>query len=264
MRDARVDVDETPPTDVAPRGARKRPSMLKDPAVMRMTYIAIGLVILFLVSVMGVLLSGVTSPSGPRTLAEREAAVSGEAVQAGSNDPAVWGQYIAALIASGQNTRARDVIEQGRESIDDSATAEFTLGEARLYAARKDHDKVLEAADAGMAQIQKAWDAAVSSGGTKAQAAKLDGLHDNYYVLALLKAESSAELGDWAKAIEQYDLYIVRNPGAADILIDRADAKIETGDTTGAEADFRKALEFIPDNPEARAGLEKIGAADSE
>lgn len=264
MRDARMDVGDTPTPDVAPRVTRSRPSMLKDPVVLRMTYVAIGLVILFLVSVMGVLLSGITSPSGPRTLAEREAAVSGEAVQAGSKDPAIWGQYIAALIASGQNTRARDVIAQGRESMDDSATAEFTLGEARLYAAGNDHQKVIDTAEVGMAQIQKAWDVLVSSGGTKAQQAKLDGLHDNYYTFALLKAESLAELGDWAKAIEQYDLYIVRNPGAADILIDRADAKIEIGDKAGAEADFRKALEFIPDNPEALAGLEKIGAADSE
>jgi len=264
MPDARNDTAETREESTVTPAASPSRSMFRDPIVVRMMYVAVGIVLIFLVTVLGVLASGITKQSGPRTLAEQEAVISGEEVRQGSTNPAVWGQYIAALIASGQEGRAKNMIAKGRESIDDSATAEFTLAEVRLMAANEDFEGVVKAADDGMKQIQEAHDAALAKGGLAAQTANLEGLHMNYYILALLKADAYRELGDWAKAIEQFDLYIDRNPGAADILIDRGNAKIEVGDTDGAEADFRKALEFTPENPEALAGLEKIGVANDE
>ena len=56
------------------------------------------------------------------------------------------------------------------------------------------------------------------------------------------------------------DAYIAENPQAADILVDRGEAKIELKDNAGAEADFRAALKFVPDDKRAIAGLAKIGA----
>jgi len=264
MRDARTDTAETPVESEVKPAASPKKSMFRDPVVVRMMYVAVAIVLLFLITVLSVLVSGVTKQSGPRTVAEREAVTTSEAIKQGSTDPAVWGQHIAALIASGQEGRAKNMINKGRQSIDDSATAEFTLAEARLAAADNDYEAVIDIADDGMQQIQEAHEAAIARGGVIAQQANLDGLHDNYYILALLKADAYRELGDWAKTIEMYDLYIGLNPGAADILIDRGNAKVETGDNAGAEADFRKALEFIPGDSEALAGLKKIGAANDE
>lgn len=262
MRDAGTHAEE--PLEKKAPPAKRRPGMMQDPVVRRMAFAAAALVVLFLATIVGVLVSGVTTPSGPRTLAERDAAVSGAAVLQGSTDVSVWGDYIAALIASGQTGRARDVIAQGRESVDDSMTAEFSLAEARLHVAQKDYDAAIEVAETGKKQIQDEHDAAVAGGGEKAQRARIEGLHENYYLLCILEADAYVELGEWASAIEQYDIYIARNAGAADILVDRGNAKIEIKDIEGAEADFRKALSFIPDDAGALAGLEKIGAANND
>ena len=215
---------------------------------------------MFLIVVVGVLLSGVTSPSGPRTLAENELSVSGDAVRKGSKDPAVWGAYIAALIENRRYSQAQNIIKEARASIDDSATAEFDVAEVRLLNARKDYKQAIPVADKGQKRIEKWQAATIAAGGLKANRAKLSGLHDNWYILSLLKADAYRAMGDWSKAIAEMDAYIVRQPGAADILVDRGNAKIQIKDTAGAEADFKQALKFVPDDKEALAGLAKIGA----
>jgi len=252
--------DAGPPVQESPSPVtEKHKGIFRDPVVRAMSWTAVGLVILFLITVISALATGVLAPSGPRTLAEKEVAVTGEAVRAGSTDPAVWGEYIAALIADGQYTRASSVIAEGRASIEDSQTAEFTLADARLYHAQKKYQDAIDSADAAMKQMQDYWDGQVEQGGMAAVTAQSDGLPDNYYSALLLKAYSLEELGDWDGAIAVFDLYLTDEPTAADILIDRGNAKIEAGDTSGAEDDFRAALQYIPDSTEALQGLETLG-----
>ncbi len=253
--DAVVETGVTKPQAAPPT----RPSMFRDPVVRTMTWIAVGLVVAFLVTVLSALVTGVIGASGPRTLAEKELAVSGEAVRSGSTDPADWNAYIAALIENRQYARAKSAIEQGRASVNDSQTADFALSEARLYRAQKKYPEAIEAADATMKQIKSTFDAAVAAGGPNAKTVEVLGLDENYFDAVLIKGYSYLELGETEKAIEQFDIYIKENAGAADILVDRAKAKIEIGDTAGAEADFRTALKFIPDNAEALDGLAEIG-----
>lgn len=254
-----IEVDETESENRTVTRPRSR--MMNDPVVRRMAYLAAGLVIVFLLVVVTALLTGVATPSGPRTLAEREVAVAGAAVQAGSTDTAVWGQYIAALIADKQYGRAKDFIAQGRESLDDSKTAEFSLAEARLYSAQKQYKKAIEAAEKTKKQVKDAFDARIAQGGMAKKAAELEGISSNYYDAILVEAGAYRSLEDWANAIAQYDLYIEGNGGASDILVDRANVKIESGDIAGAEKDFNEALRFVPDDPEALAGLKKIGVS---
>ncbi len=254
-----VEVDENESDTLV---AVKPPAkMMNDPVVRRMVYIAAGLVIVFLLVIVTALLTGVATPSGPRTLAEREVAVAGAAVRAGSTDTAVWGQYIASLIADRQFGRARSFITQGRESLDDSKTAEFTLAEARLYSGQKQYEKAIAAAEQAKKQIKDAFDARIAQGGIVEKTAQLEGMHSNYYDAILVEAAAYRSLEDWKNAIAQYDLYIKGNPGASDIYVDRANVKIESGDVAGAEKDFTEALRFVPDDPEALAGLKKIGVA---
>ena len=61
------------------------------------------------------------------------------------------------------------------------------------------------------------------------------------------------------ESIEVLDLYLTDLPTAADVLVLRGDAKAESGDTEGAAADYRRALEFVPDLAEAQEGLAAIG-----
>ncbi len=252
-----VEVDEETPGTPAP--APSRPSIMRDPVVRRMAYVAFGLVGVFLLLVVSALITGVVTPSGPRTLSEREVAVSAAAVEEGSTDTAVWGEYIAALISDGQYGRARSVIAQGRKSLDDSATAEFSLAETRLYYAQKQYKKAITSAEKTKTQIQKAYDALIAQGGVVEKTAMLVGRPANYDDATLLEAQAYRALKDWKNALAFYDEYIKDNAGASDVLVDRGNVKIDMGDTTGAEKDFREALRFVPDDPEALAGLKKIG-----
>ena len=81
---------QEPPAAAAPKAAvpKKKPGMMADPVVRKMVLMVFALVIMFLVVVIGVALSGVTSPTGPRTLVENELAVSGAAVRSGKADAA--------------------------------------------------------------------------------------------------------------------------------------------------------------------------------
>ena len=104
-------------------------------------------------------------------------------------------------------------------------------------------------------------EARLAKGGKIAAAAKEAGYGDDYYNSALLKAQALVQLGRWKEAVEAYDVFIRVNPTAADILIDRGNAKAVLKDKAGAEKDFREALRFVPYDEEAKAGLKKIGVA---
>jgi len=255
--DTGVTEEGTPPAP--PKGRAKR-GMMADPVVRTMAGIAVAIVIVFLISVVGVLLSGVATPTGPRTLNENALSVAGAAIREGDADAATWGAYIAALIANERYSQAQNAIEDGMASTDDSGTAEFAVAEARLSIARKDYQQSISVADEGQKAIKEAYQEKIDAGGQAALTAKNDGLHENWFILALLKADAYKALGDWPKSIEQLDAYLAEYPQAADILVDRGEAKIEAQDTEGAEADFRSALRFIPDDERAIAGLAKIGA----
>jgi len=233
--------------------------MFDDPMVRTLGFVAFAIVVAFLIIALSAVLTGVTDRTGPRSLAEREVAVAGAAVSAGTKDPAVIGTYIAALISSGQYSRAEREIATARKSIDDSVTAEFTLAEARVLSARGKHQEAIRAGERALKQIDDAYKATLKLGGEKARVAQNDGLHQNYFDAVLVIAYANRELKQWDKTIEYFDIYIKANPSAADILIDRGNAKIETGDKAGAEADFRTALKYIPDSEEALSGLSRIG-----
>jgi tetratricopeptide (TPR) repeat protein len=235
--------------------------IFRDPVVRRMTYVAFGLVILFLITVASALITGVLGTGGPRTLAEKELAVTGAAVRAGSTNAEVWATYISALVADGQYGRAAGVIADARRSLDDSRTADITIAETRLFAAQNRIDDAIAAADAAMKQINDNWESRLAAGGNIAAGARVDGLPANYYVAILLKAYIYRDLGDHAAAVEQFDLYLEKYPTASDILIDRALARIELGDNAGAEEDLREALRFDATNTQALEALDRIGAS---
>lgn len=260
MSDAGPDLNLSPEPASSRRRSSEPTGIFRDPVVRRMTYIAFGLVILFLVTVASALVTGVLGSGGPRTLAEKELAVYGAAVREGSKSPEVWATYISALVADGQYGRAAGVIEDARRSLDDSRTADISIAEVRLFAAQNKTEQAIAAADAAMKQIQDNWEARLAAGGTIAAGARVDGLPANYYTAILLKAYIYRDAKDYASAVEQFDLYLEKYPTASDILIDRALAKIELGDIAGAEADLRSGLQFDPGNAQALDALDSIGA----
>ncbi len=261
MSDVETNPGEAPEQSArTPEPRAVRPSMFDDPLVRRMAWAATGLVVFVLLMILGVLVTGVIAPTGPRTLAEREILVGRLAVSKGSTDTAVWGAYLSTLIDAGQYATARRVLADGRASLSESSTAEFTLAEARLTRAQGKQETAIELADTAQDILVAEHKRRLAAGGFIKKTAEVDGYHENYYAAVLLKAYAFRDLKRWGDAIKQFDIYIGRHKGAADILIDRGNAKVEAGDKKGAEADFRQALKFIPDSAEALEGLKRIGA----
>jgi len=249
---------EEPATQAAPK-KRARARWSDDPVVRGMMFATLGLVLLFLTAVLGVLVTGVADRGAPATLAEKEIAVGEEAVRKGSTDTAVWMDYISALILNEQYARAEQTIEDGRAVLAKTAAPDLLLAEARLLSAQESYTPAIAKADEAMKQMKAALDKRVAAGGQEEKTATIEGLPDNYYSAVLVKALAFENLKQWDKVVEQYDIYLKEMPTAADILVDRAQAKAELGDTAGAEKDYRGALKFIPDNEEANAGLAEIG-----
>ena len=224
-----------------------------------MLYAALALTILFLATVVGVLATGVVERTGPRSATERGLVIA--SAQAGKTG-AASAPYIDALVAAGDLQAARVALAQARASASASeSVAPLDLAEARLLSVRKEYDKAAVLADKAMKGYIAQHDARIAKGGKIAAAAKNAGYGDDYYNSALLKAQSLVQLGRWKEAVEAYDVFVRANPTAADILIDRGNAKAELKDKAGAEKDFRDALRFVPYDEEAKAGLKKIGVA---
>jgi len=232
----------------ATAGRSRGSAFLADPVVRVMAYVAIGLVALFLATVVGVLATGVTAPTGPRSSAERELMIA--AAQANGASGNGVAPYVNALVATGNLPAARVALAQARASVSaTSPPSDLDLAEARLHSADKEYDKAVALADKAM------------DGYMAAATAKDVTVGAEYYHSALVKAYALVSLGRWKDAVASFDIYLKANPTASDIFIDRGNAKIELKDKTGAEKDFRMALKFVPYDEEAKAGLKRIGVA---
>ncbi len=121
------------------------------------------------------------------------------------------------------------------------------MAEVRLLNAQKDYKQSIAVADKAQKDQDAAYKRELDAGGQTALTAKHDGLHENWFILALLKADAYKGLGDWTKAVKELDAYIAENPQAADILIDRGNAKIELKDNAGCR-------DGLPQGTQVRAG----------
>lgn len=258
--------DVEPLASNAPEGSAPRPApappragMFRDPVVRVMTYIAVGLVILFLATAVGAILTGVLSQNGPRTAAERQLLIAAAAANAPGARGEVWAPYVDALVATGDLREARVALDRGRASVVSTWAPDLDLSEARLLRAQKRYAQAAEVADKAMKGYVAEQAARVAASGETTTGAERTGLGENYYNAALVKAYAYVELRRWKDAVGVFDIYISRNPTAADILVDRGNAKAAMKDNTGAEKDFREALRFVPYDKEAKAGLTRIG-----
>ncbi len=253
------DAPEGSTPQAAPAPARA--SMFQDPVVRVMTYVAIGLVVLFLATAVGAILTGVLSSNGPRTAAERQLLIASAWANAQGARGEAWASYVDALVATGDLREARAVLDRARASVVSTWVPDLDLSEARLLRAQKRYAEAAEAADKAMEGYVAEQAARVAASGETTSGAGQTEPGENYYNAALVKAYAFVELRRWKDAVGMFDIYISKNLTAADILVDRGNAKVGMKDTAGAEKDFREALRFVPYDKEAKAGLTRIGAA---
>jgi len=109
--------EKAQPQSVAPAprtGKAKRKTIFKDPVVRWLAIVAGGLVMLYLATVAAALLMGVLGSTEPRTMVERNLQYYEGAAMRSPNDAPVWREYILALVAADQYSKAQDVIDKLR------------------------------------------------------------------------------------------------------------------------------------------------------
>ncbi|MDR1775226.1 MAG: hypothetical protein LBS17_02015 [Actinomycetes bacterium] len=246
----------------------QRGTFLKDPVV-RLLGLAI------LVVLVGGLLAGVvlfvrgdiTFDDTPQTMTERERLFAQEKLESNDESQASdWQYYILTLLNTGKREQAAEEFEKlknavTQEKVDVSRgdTLEFIEATFALYDGKKDEAaKLFESVKEKTYTVYKT---AYDELGETDNWARAFGPDANYTDSMLRLSSYYAEKGDWEKVIENLNPYLELNPVEAGVIIDRGNAYLKVGDAKSAKKDFEKALEFMPDSEEAKAGLEQAEQA---
>lgn len=251
--------DEAVPGTRESAGGLHYPEPASDP-VTHWLLLALGaVVILWLAGVLSALAFGMLTPSkSPRTVTERNIALLQEQVQTGKAETIAWARYIDALTTAGQYSKARDVVNTALAQA--KSDRSYILAEqARLEFMTKDYSAAVSSADKAIAAADAEYQAKIASNQAKQIAAGAV-MPDSWGLGVLTKSQAQAASGDKAAAIKTLDVYLAENATDSDVLVRRADLKAATGDTAGAQKDYRQALKYIPDYKPALDGLAKIGA----
>ena len=239
-----------------------RPARRGDPVTRWLVLIIAVVLVLWLAAVVSAMLFGMlTPPSAPRTAAERALLFTEATVKSGSADAQTYARYIGVLIDTGQLSRAQGVLNQALKTA--KTDRSYLLArQAQLLSLQKDYEGAVAAANKAMVEAKKELKAVMDKNvkaNRKAGAGAV--LPTSYEDASLIKAEALLATRDYKGAITVFDLYLVQEPTAADVLVKRGTTKAEIGDTKGAATDYRAALRFIPDYQPALDGLKQIGAS---
>jgi len=257
--------DDSPAVGERRKGApapAPRPQRSQDPVVRWLTLGIFGVIIFWLVAMLSAAMFGLLTPAkAPRTAAERDLNSLTAQVQTGKASIRTYAQYVDTLIQAGQLVKAQSALDQSLQTA--KTDRSYLLAEqAQLYLANKDYQGAVTAADKAIVEAQKELkaykDANVANNRLPDAGAQMP---TSYATAALAKADSLMQTKDYAAAVKAFDAYLTQEPTDADILVLRAQAKANAGDKTGAAADYRSALTYIPDYQPALDGLKQIGAA---
>jgi len=218
------------------------------------------LLLAILTLVFYVVWTGVLGPLPPRTYVERDLQRLEAVVEAKPQLEEAWRDYLRALVASGQYSKAHRVVEEGRAVLASEA-AVVDVEEARLLYAEGNPDEAITVLDAAIESQAKVLDeriAEIGARGIRATRTSIEGsdvLIDAY----ILRAQVMSAQGRWQEAAEAYTEALDMSPAMADVMTARGFVYVELGETDKAEKDFTRALEFDPELEAAKAGLKEIG-----
>ncbi len=252
----------TSPAKKPTRSKQRNTGMFQDPVVKVMAWVVAAIVVGALLSIVSLLYFGYLNRgegSAPRTYTERMLNQNESLISNGAADPETWHDYVVLLISAKQYAKAQTVIDDGKGVVDDTWGQELLWVQAELYAAQEKYDLAIKTADEAQAKIMEAYNTELASPALPNKATSW-GVSPNYGELSLLKAKIYIIQKKPADAQKELQAYVDSNPDDAGILIDLANLKLENGDKEGARADYEKAAQFLPDDPEVIAGLEKTGA----
>lgn len=237
---------------------KKRRSVLADPVIQRMVVAAAAVVILWTAAIASSIVFGLSNPPAPRTQIERQLDMLAGVVQSNPKSTPAWTDYATALISAKQYSTAEDVIERGLKVAPEKSP--ILVQKARLAQKRGDDDEALEVAAlaAKTARAEREADSkALEKTGSRARL-----LPKGLTGALIITAEIQAKRGEWDAVVKAWDEFLNLEPTDCAALVARGDAHAKLGNKKKAESDYRTALKYIPDMPEALKGLETIGASD--
>jgi tetratricopeptide (TPR) repeat protein len=250
------------PAKAKPAGTGSSPQRTSDPVVRWLTFVILGVIILWLVGMLSAMMFGLLTPAkAPRTSTEAQLLTLSGQVDSGKATPQVYSQYVSVLIDAGQFSRAQESLNTALKSAKTDKSYLYAQ-QARLALAQKDYQGAVQAADKAMAEAQKELKAFMDENVRNNRRADAGAkVPQSYGIAALSKAEALLGSKDYANAVKAFDIYLKGSPTDSDVLVRRGTTKVQIGDKAGAEKDFREALKFIPDYQPALDGLKQIGAA---
>jgi len=237
---------------------KKGKSIMADSVVRRLTFLALALVVLYLVAVASALLTGILGGEKPRTMLERDIQYYEQKAMQTPNDATMWQEYVSALITAKQYAQAADVLDRAQAAVEETGTASISTARAQLQFAKGDYDEAIETCNSIQLMLKDYYSAQRKTPGTPEYLGAP--VSDNYYDSLVIEAESYAAKGDDEAALACLDEYLKDRPRAADVLIRRGDLRADVGNTAGAEEDYREALRYLPGDAAALDGLKRIGA----
>ena len=236
-------------------------SIFRDPTVRLMGFVAVGLVVFYLIVIISSILVGVLANSQPKTMVERDLSRYKEAIEAGSVDEEVWAGYATALMSMGQDSAAQRVLNDAKaRKVEDNQKRRLYLVQSQLYYKSEEYKKALDTANAGMDLLEEQLKTDIKnlySGGdpTELTATKLP---EQYWFMVTIVAQSYEGLGKDKDAIEALNYYILNKPTAADIIEWRGDVYARMGEKDKALADFENAIRFAEDDAATQRIQDKI------
>ncbi|MBK5211305.1 MAG: tetratricopeptide repeat protein [Coriobacteriia bacterium] len=238
-------------------------SIWNDPVVAFMGLLVVALVLAALAFVAIALIRGYIGSTAPKYADQALLVRSSQDVGQYKDDPGLYYKYVMQLIANKQYTSAQDKIDSGLKQFAKADVYDqgMMTAQAYLYAAKGDLPAAVKAGAAAQAEMTKQYEILLKSS-QQPNSATAYGMSDNYYAMQLLLGGIYAQQGKYPAAIKELKAYlaITNNSMQSGVWIDLGNAYAKNGDTSLAEKAYKSALEYEPDNTEAKAALAKLGA----
>ena len=218
-----------------------------------MLRVALLLIVVLLVTTGSLVLFLLSLHKAPRTVAERNLSAAESAVRDHPGDAAGWSALVYAYSQVKRYDEAIATAEKGRSVTKADilllAEADVLRSAGRFKEAVAEYNlagKAIEAAQADAIAARKKKGIVVPLKDTT--------LTQVYYGRAI----SLHALGEVKPAIADLEKAVVLAPEQAFLFISLGDYYAETGANAKAEAAYRNALRYVPDYPEAIAGLKRL------
>ncbi len=251
----------SPGEPVSPKEEATAAPRQGDPVARYLILAVIGVILLFLLTVIFAMVFGFLSPPrAPRTLLEQSLSVYGSQAQSNSADVQTTAKYVGALIEARQLNKAQTVLDSALKAAKTDKSY-LLVQQGALYFARADYGAALKAGRSAEKEASAELAARLAVLKEKGIRETAQDVRPASWSDAVnLQAESLVKSNDLKGALKAYDTYLGVSPTASDILAARGLLKAKLGDKSGAKADLQKALTFVPDYQPALDGLKQIGA----